>query len=356
MKVALVHDYLTQRGGAERVVLSFTRAFPEAPVYTSLYDPAGTFPEFADVDVRTMPINRIPPLRRYHRAALPLLAPSFSHLRVSADVAICSSSGWAHGAQVEGTKIVYCHTPARWLYQSDRYLRGRGRAVHAMADALRSPLEHWDKKAAASADVYLANSTVVAERIKSIYGLDADVVPPPPAVTPDGPARAIPAIEPGFVLTVSRLLPYKNVDAVTEAFRTLPDERLIVVGSGPAERELREEAPPNVRFVGTVDDDQLRWLYANCRILVAASYEDFGLTPVEAAGFGKPTAALRFGGYVETVVEGYTGNFFDTPSAVEIARVVRSVLHTRWETSTIRNAAQRLSEGRFIHDITERVR
>ena len=356
MGVAIVHDYLTQRGGAERVVLVLTRAFPGAPIYTSLFEPGGTFPEFADLDVRTMPINRIPPLRRYHRAALPLLAASFSQLRISSDIVICSSSGWAHGARVEGRKIVYCHTPARWLYQSDRYLRGRGRATHAVADALRSPLEHWDKKAAASADVYLANSKVVAERIKSIYGLDAHVVPPPPAIAPDGPARPIHGIEPGFVLTVSRLLPYKNVDAVMEAFQTLPDERLIVAGSGPVERELREKAPSNVRFVGAVDDDELRWLYANCRALVAASYEDFGLTPVEAAGFGKPTAALRFGGYIETVVEGNTGNFFDNPSAIEIAQVVRSVLHATWEASTIKNAAERLSEATFIHNITERAR
>jgi glycosyltransferase involved in cell wall biosynthesis len=356
MQVALVHDYLTQRGGAERVVLSLTRAFPDAPVYTSLYDPGGTFPEFGDIDVRTMPINRIPPLRRYHRAALPLLAPSFSQLRISADVVICSSSGWAHGTRVKGRKIVYCHTPARWLYQPDRYLRGRGRAIHAVAGAVRLPLALWDQRAAASADAYLANSTVVAERIKSLYGIDADVVPPPPAVMPDGPARPIPGIEPGFVLTVSRLLPYKNVDAVIKAFQTLPDERLIVVGSGPAEGELGERSPANVRLVGSVDDDELRWLYANCRALVAASYEDFGLTPVEAAGFGKPTAALRFGGYIDTVVEGETGSFFASPSATEIAEVVRSVLEARWEASAIRNAADRLSEARFIHDMTERAR
>src|SRR5579862_2623768 len=109
MKVALVHDYLTQRGGAERVVLSLTRAFPGTPVYTSLYDPDGTFPEFSEVDVRTLPINRVGLLRSHHRLALPLLAPSFSQLKVKADVVICSSSGWAHGTKVEGAKIVYCY-------------------------------------------------------------------------------------------------------------------------------------------------------------------------------------------------------------------------------------------------------
>ena len=138
--VRLVHDYLTQRGGAERVVLSLARAFPGAPLHTSLYEPATTFPSSARVDVRPTPLNRLAPLRRDHRLALPLLAPAFSRLRIDADVVVCSSSGWAHGARVTGRKIVYCHTPARWLYQADRYLRGRGAGARLVAGALRAPL------------------------------------------------------------------------------------------------------------------------------------------------------------------------------------------------------------------------
>lgn len=348
MNVALVHDYLTQRGGAERVVLSLTRAFPEAPLFTSLYDPGGTFPEFAGLDVRTMPINRLAPLRRHHRAALPLLASSFSHLRICADVVVCSSSGWAHGARVEGRKIVYCHTPARWLYQADRYLRGRARPVHAAAGLLRSRLERWDKRAAASADSYLANSTVVAERIESLYGLEAEVVPPPPAITPEGPVDALAGVEPGFVLCVSRLLSYKNVDAIVKAFAGLPDERLVVAGTGPQEHELRAVAGANVTFAGRVTDAELRWLYANCRALVAASHEDFGLTPLEAAGFGKPTAALRFGGFLDTVEEGRTGVFFEEPAPEAIAAGVRSLLATSWSAEAAVRSAARFSEARFV--------
>ena len=265
MKVALVHDYLTQRGGAERVVLSLTRAFPEAPVYTSLYDPDGTFPEFADVDVRTLPINRLPPLRRHHRLALPLLGPSFSRLKVKADVVICSSSGWAHGAQVEGRKIVYCHTPARWIYQPGRYLRGHAWPVRAAAGLIRTRLERRDQRAAASADLYLANSTVVAERIKSIYGVEAEIVPRRPRSRPTGRPQPVDGVEPGFVLCVSRLLAYKNVDAVVRAFAELPTERLVVAGGGPEERALGALAGANVTLTGRVSDDGLRWLYANCR-------------------------------------------------------------------------------------------
>jgi glycosyltransferase involved in cell wall biosynthesis len=347
MKIALVHDYLTQRGGAERVALSLARAFPEAPVFTSLYDPAGTFPEFADVDVRTLPINRLALLRRHHRVALPFLAASFSRLRIKADVVICSSSGWAHGTRVEGRKIVYCHTPARWLYQPDRYLRGRGRPVHTVAGLLRAPLERWDTSAAASADLYLANSTVVAERIKSVYGIEAEIVPPPPALTPDGSMEAVDGIEPGFILCVSRLLPYKNVDAIVEAFAQLPHERLVVAGGGQEERALRAVAGPNVTLSGAVTDGELRWLYSNSRALVAASHEDFGLTPLEAAGFGKPTTALRWGGFLDTVKEGQNGIFFDKPEPDAIRAGIRQTLSTPWNDDAIRVAAERFSEAHF---------
>jgi glycosyltransferase involved in cell wall biosynthesis len=351
MRVALVHDYLTQRGGAERVVLTLTRAFPGAPVYTSLYDPAGTFPEFAEIDVRTLPINHLRPLRRNHRAALPLLAPSFSRLRVCADVVICSSSGWAHGTHVEGKKIVYCHTPARWLYQPDRYLRGRGRAMQTAAGLLGSPLKRWDKQAARSANVYLANSTIVAERIKSIYGIDAEVVPPPPALTPDGPAEAMDGVQPGYFLCVSRLLPYKNVDVVVDAFIDLAGERLVVVGSGPEEQPLRLRAGEAVTFLGDVTDAQLRWLYANCRALIAASHEDFGLTPLEAAGFGKPTAALRWGGFLDTIEEGHTGVYFEEPTAVAVTGAVEHLLMPAWREEAIQHVAKLFSEEHFIERI-----
>ena len=349
--VALVHDYLTQRGGAERVVLALTRAFPDAPLHTSLYEPAATFPEFAAVDIRPLSLNRLAPLRDRHRLALPLLAPAFSRLRLDEDVVVCSSSGWAHGAHAAGRKIVYCHTPARWLYQPERYLRGRGLALRGMASVLRPALERWDRRAAASADRYLANSSAVAERIRRIYGLDAEVLPPPPALEPGGPTNRVVGLEPGFVLCVSRLLPYKNLDAVIAAFAQLPDERLVLVGSGPEEAALRARAGANVSLLGAVSDEQLRWLYRECSGLVAASHEDFGLTPLEAAGFGHPSAVLRWGGFVDTVLEGETGVFFEAPKPRAVADAVQGLRSHRWDASRIRAQADRFSEARFVERI-----
>ncbi len=353
MSVALVHDYLTQRGGAERVVLAMTRAFPEAPLYTSLYDEDGTFPEFATLDIRTSPINALAPLRRHHRFALPLLATSFSRMSVTADVVLCSSSGWAHGSRVRGKKIVYCHTPARWLYQPHRYLRGRHRVLQMTTALLRPGLLRWDKTAAASADRYLANSSIVAERIRTLYGVEAEILPPPPAVTPAGSVREIAEVTKGFFLCVSRLLPYKNVDAVVQAFAKAPDETLVVAGAGPEASALKNLAGPNVNMTGRVSDSELRWLYANCSAVVAASHEDFGLTPLEAASFGRPVAALRWGGFLDTVDEGRTGVFFDTPTPEAIAVAIRELRATRWEESSIRDHADRFSEARFVQRLRE---
>jgi glycosyltransferase involved in cell wall biosynthesis len=349
--IAIVHDYLTQRGGAERVALLLARAFPAAPLYTSLYEPSTTFPEFEDVDVRPSPLNRVAPLRRNHRAALPLLASTFSNMRVSADVVFCSSSGWAHGARVNGTKIVYCHTPARWLYQTDRYVRGRSVATRAAATAYRRPLVRWDKRAAATADYYLANSTVVAARIAEAYGIEAEVLPPPPAVTPDGPLEPVDGLEPGYALCVSRLLPYKNVDAIIGAFAELRDERLVIAGTGPELNRLRPLAPANVTLLGHVPDSQLRWLYQQSSMLVSGSHEDFGLTPLEAATFGKPSVVLRWGGFTDTVLEGETGMFFELPTATGVAGAVREARSQQWQSHAITSHAQRFAESRFIERI-----
>jgi len=347
MEVAIVHDYLTQRGGAERVVLAMAKAFPLAPIYTSLFDPEGTFPAFASMDVRPLEMNRIPGLRHRHRLALPVLAPAFSRLQIDADVTLCSSSGWAHGAQVTGRKIVYCYTPARWLYQRDRYARPRSLKALA-ATVIGEPLRSWDARQARSADRYLAISSAVQDRIRLTYGIDAELLPPPHGTDSAGPLRAIPGIDPGFHLCVSRLLPYKNVAAIVAAFSNLFTDQLVIVGTGPEEGRLRQIAPPNVHLVGTVADDQLRWLYSSCRTLVAASYEDFGLTPVEAATFGRPSVVLRWGGFLDTVVEGQTGIFFDRPEAAVIAEAVVRARGRRWDSDSIARHAETYSEDRFI--------
>jgi glycosyltransferase involved in cell wall biosynthesis len=209
----------------------------------------------------------------------------------------------------------------------------------------------WDKAAAATADRYLANSSVVAKRIGELYGVEAEVLPPPPAVTPEGLSAPVQGVEAGYALCVSRLLAYKNVDATVEAFAQLGGERLVIAGAGPREAALRAAAPPNVSFVGRVSDEQLRWLYSESDLLIAASHEDFGLTPLEAASFGKPSVVLRWGGFLDTVREGETGVFFETPTAVAIADALSEARGRTWDAAAIRRHSDTFAEDRFIDRI-----
>jgi glycosyltransferase involved in cell wall biosynthesis len=328
-------------------------AFPGAPIYTSLYEPELTFEEFAHLRVHAGPLERVSTLRRHHRLALPVLAPAFSSMRIEAPVVLCSSSGWAHGIRTSGRKVVYCYTPARWLYQPTVYLGDRGRLGASAALRLLSPgLKRWDRWAANAACRYLTSSTAVRARIREVYGIDAEVLPPPPTLDPAGPQEAPPGLEPGFVLCVSRLLPYKHVDAVMEAVTSLPSERLVVIGSGPDERRLRSFASDRVRLLGRVDDPVLRWCYANCSAVVAASHEDFGLTPLEGNRFRKPAVVLRSGGFLDTVVEGVNGTFFDEPAPAPIAEALRRSALERWSSVGIANHAERFSEDRFEERLT----
>ncbi|MHB8290777.1 MAG: glycosyltransferase [Acidimicrobiales bacterium] len=359
-EVAIVHDYLTQRGGAERVVLALSRAFPGAPVFTSLYDPAGTFPEFGSLDVRTARLDRVPGLRRYHRLALPLLARSFSSTVVDAHVALCSSSGWAHGVASTGRKVVYCYTPARWLYQTDRYV-GASNLAHPRGGAfkrvtlrvLRQHLESWDRAAAMSADRYIVPSSVSAAAVSRQYGIEAEVLPPPPALDASGPRRPVPGVEPGYWLSVSRLLSYKNIDVIIEAVRSRGGDRLVVVGEGPERARLRDLAGPETIFLRSLDDAELRWCYSNCKALLTASYEDFGLTPLEAAAFGSPTAAPRMGGFLDTIIDGRTGIFFERPDAGLLAQAMERVEETKWLEGTLVEHARSFSESEFAARLQE---
>ena len=347
--VAIAHDYLTQRGGAERVVLALQAAFPDAAIHTTVHEPGSTFPQFDRSEVMTTPLQRIGPLRRNPRLALPVLAPLVSRIEVDADVTVCSSTGWAHGVAASGAKVVYIHNTARWLYQRDEYLDGLPSWYRLGLVPLAGPLRRWDQRAAASADVVLVNSAVTRERVRTNWGREAEILHPPPGLARAGEQRPVPDLEPGFLLTVARLLPYKRVDAVLGALRGLdgPDTRLVVVGSGPDRARLQALAPPGTRWLGDVADDQLRWLYANAEALVTAAHDDFGLTPVEAMQFGTPVVAVREGGFPETVADGRTGVLFDGASPAGVRAGIEALRSRTWDRPLIEEHAAAFSAEAF---------
>lgn len=356
--VALAHDYLTQRGGAERVAAIMAEAFPGAPLHTTLYEPDATFDDFRRLTVKTSMLNRVPAFRHDHRIALPLYAPVVSGLRVEADVLLASSSGWAHGISCTGSKVVYCHAPARWLYQTGRYLgadegglgaRTRRAAMKVALTALSPSLRAWDHKRALTADRYLVNSSVIQQMVLDVYGIEAEVLPPPPALPVEGALERVEAIEEPFVLCVARLLPYKNVDAVISAVKAIEGLSLAVVGRGPDHERLQDliGADPSIHLLGGVSEEALRWLYTEAVGLVAASYEDFGLTPLEAASFGKPTAALHANGYLDTIDPAVNGLFFERPDVVSVTAGIEAMIGRSWNADVVRAHADMFGKRRF---------
>lgn len=347
LSVAIVHDYLTQMGGAERLVLTMCKAFPEAPVYTSVYEPLRTFPEFRQIDVRPMPwLNSLSMLRKNHRIGLPIYGPAFRRLTVEADLTLCSSSGWAHLVNTSGTKVVYCYTPARWLYQSATYTSQLSPAVRVGMRLLAPALCRADRVGARTADLYITSSTAVQRRIYDVYGRKSRVIAPPPAVSVEGPRQPL-KMEPGYLLTVSRLLPYKNVELVIAA-AARAGRRLVVVGAGPDRARLERVAGAHCQFLGSVSDSVLRWLYENCAAVVAMSYEDYGLVPVEANSFGRPVVALRWGGFLDTVVDEKTGIFCEELTIESLVAALSRCAHHGWDTAVLQDHAERFSEAAFV--------
>lgn len=346
-RVAIVHDQLIQRGGAEGVLLEMADAFPDAPIYTSVYAPERTFPEFADRDVRALSDDALGLFRGDHRRALPLLAWVFTRSCIDADVVLCSSAGWSHGVRTTGRKLVYCNTPARWLYNFAEVRSDLDGPSRRIADLASPAFRRWDRWAASSADAYLANSANVSERIRSVYGWSAPVVHPPARLDAQGPRAAVPGLDPGFVLTVSRIQTYKNIASVLDTARRLPCERFVVAGDGPMLGELRRRRPPNVTLLGAVEDPTVRWLYDSASLLLAPAYEDFGLTPIEAATFAKPVVALDWGGHRETVLDGETGVLFPSPTAEAITAAIVRARATRWDHDSIVATSRRFDPGQF---------
>lgn len=345
MRVALVHDYLTQRGGAERVVLALHRLFPDAPIYTSVWDPDRTFREFRSATVHTSVLQRLPP--QGFRWWLPFYPLVFEHFDLDDyDLVISSSSGWAHGARTAGRHVVYCHNPARWLYQQAAYFADGGPAPMWTAKVLLpllGALRRWDSFVARRPTTYIANSHVVAGRIARIYRRTAAVVHPP--VDLDRMARVRRGLARHY-LVVARLLPYKRVDLALQACarRNAP---VVVVGDGPARAALERSAPSCATFVGRVDDATLTELYGGARALIHAGEEDFGIVPLEAMAAGVPVVAYAAGGALETMIDGVTGALFDAQDEPSLSAALDRLESMRWDPTVLRARASEFSEERF---------
>jgi glycosyltransferase involved in cell wall biosynthesis len=217
-------------------------------------------------------------------------------------------------------------------------------------------LRRWDRRAAASASAYYTNSSTVSDEISAVYGIQPLIIPPPAPCAIDGPwEKPHTVASDGFFLVVSRLLPYKNLDRLFAVFARRPELELVVVGTGPLKKTLQQMATPNVDLLGNVNDRELRWLYGHSRALIAPAFEDYGLTPLEAASLGKPTLALKKGGYLETVSEGTSGYFFEDLDVWSISGAIDRLSENPLDSDEIRDHACRFSESRFASTLRQQV-
>ncbi len=353
-RTVLVHDYLNQYGGAERVLEVLHDLVPTAPVYASMYDPDAMPGFYRDWDIRTTWINRLPGSTSSHQRLLPAYPIAFSRLRVAdCDLVLSSSSAFAkmvrppHGA----VHICYTHSPMRFAWGLDAYIE-RERLPSATRLALRPLMtlfRRQDRATLPRVNRFIANSTAVRDRIRAYWGRDATVIHPPVEVEA---FRPVPESEVGdYFLMVSRLVPYKRFDLAIEACNRL-GLPLWIAGSGRDRAALEAKAGPTVRFLGRVSDDELRRLYARCRAAIFMSEDDFGIVQVEAQAAGRPVVALGAGGALDTVRDGETGILVREQTVESLMDALRRFEAARFHPDVLVRHAESFSRQRFERDLT----
>ena len=340
MKVALAHDYLVNRGGAERVTLALHRIWPDAPLYTALYRAGDTFDEFERALVRVSSLQRIDRGGEFRRL-LPLFGRAFRSMRIDdADVLISSSSAFAH--HLRGRRachIAYMHSPPRFLWDErydHRALTPRW-AMPLLGPTL-SALRRADLRAVAAVHTLVANGARTAAAIARIYGREPTIVHPP--VDTHRFEATPPAGE--QYLMVGRLLAHRNQHLAVQAFTDMK-RRLVVVGDGPERAALESIAGPTVEFAGVLDEESLARAYRDARAVIVPGEEDLGIVALEANASGRPVVALGAGGALETVVDGWTGVLFQEETPEAIAAAVERADALTFDLNGLRANAERFS-------------
>lgn len=344
-RVALVHDFLLDLRGAERVFAAMCDAWPEADVYTAVYDEEGTEGRFTDRHPQTSFLQRLRPTARTFRPLLPLYPHAIESFDLRGyDTVVSSSSAWAHGVLVDpgAVHVCYCHNPFRYAWtEREATLRARHPLARLPLRVLLNRWRQWDWIAAQRVDRYVANSHLTAARVRRYFGRDATVLHPP---VETGRFRAAPVGEHYMVL--AELMAHKRIDVAVRAFNLL-GLPLVVVGDGPELRRLRRLAGPTIVFTGRVSDERVADLLARSRALVVTATEEFGIAAVEALAAGRPVIALGEGGVRESVSEGVTGTFFDRCEPGALAAAVRAFDPLTIDPGACSAAAERFGAERF---------
>lgn len=351
-RIAIVHDYLNQMGGAERVVGVMHKLFPEAPVFTTIVDRDKLLPELRDAEIKTTWMQHIPNILRDFKLYFWLYPFAVRSINLkNYDIIISSSSAYAKGIRKpkHAVHVCYCHSPMRFAWNFDGYMENVkvSRLRKMAAKWLTLPLRLWDKSNSKHVDRLIANSSIVKERIGKFYGMESTIIYPPVEVERFSVSKE----EPGdYFLVVSRLASYKKIDLAIEACSRL-GRKLLIIGDGDDRKRLEELAGPSVQFLGRRSDEEVVRYMQGCRALLFPGLEDFGITPLEANACGRPVIAFQAGGALDTIKPGLNGLFFSEQSAEDLAEAITTFDKQQWNPHLIREHAETFNERFFIENL-----
>lgn len=351
MKIALVHDYLAQDGGAERVLKAFHEIWPEAPIFV-LFNKKGSVQGLGDATIHESFLRFLPFGRTHYQWYLPLMPLATENYNLHEfDIVISSTSAFAKGVLTRPNTlhICYCHTPTRYLWtDTHEYIAELkyNRLIKYFLPALIHRLRMWDKGSVDRVDHFVANSQTVKKRIAKYYRQPSDVIYPPA----DTKNFYISKNFENYFLTGGRIVPYKRFDLVVEVFNRLKLP-LKIFGSGPDLERLKKIAKPNIQFVGRVNDVEKAELMSKAKAFIHPQVEDLGITPIESMASGRPVIAYGVGGVTETVIPGKTGVFFQEQKWESLLDVVLKFDPAAWDSQAIRAHAEKFSEEKFKENI-----
>jgi len=354
MKVALVHDYLNQYGGGERVLEAFGQIYPKAPIYTLLYDKKRTGYAFEGRKIYTSFMQKVPLVKSHHRPFLMLMPIAVEQFDLSDyDLVLSDSASYAKGVITSSKTlhICYCHTPIRYAWDdSHKYIEefGYSSPIKKVIPFFMNYVRVWDEQAAQRVDKFIANSDFVAKRIKKYYQQESKVIHPP---VKTNLFYIIPKPDKYFLM-VGRSLPYKRFDLAIEAFNQL-GWPLKIVGDGPERKKLQAKAKDNIEFLGLVSDEKLRDYYARCQAFVFPQEEDFGITAVEAMASGRPVIAFQSGGALEIVEPETTGVFFKEQTSDSLIQALKKFKPDNFNPQIIRQKAMEFDQEKFKEKIKD---
>lgn len=344
--IALVHEWLTNVAGSEKVLLALTELYEKAPIYTSVYDPKKTKP-FTNKRVISSYLQKIPLMTKKREFLVPFVPLAFEQFDLSKyGLVISNTTMGAKGVitQPQTIHISYCNTPPRYIWEPHVDPRAKNGKLALLRRNIIHKIRIWDRVAAERVDYFIANSKYIANRIKKYYQKESKVIYPPVDVLDFEPAKANEIKD--YYLLVGRLVNYKKCDLVVEAFNDLKLP-LKIIGQGPDEKSLKKKARSNIEFLGHLPFEEMKKYYREAKAFVFPAEEDFGIVPVEAMASGRPVIAYKNGGAAETVVEGITGTFFDEQTPQCLIDVVRNFEPEKYDSKKIVDHAQKFSKERF---------